>query len=106
MLFFVTADTAGIWSFRLGTDWGYGGALFVDEVEVAQSTDDLWWNFSWDDPNEILEATVELTEGTHTFHAIGFEGCCSGWSTLEYTSPNTPDWSDLTPDGLGLSCEP
>jgi hypothetical protein len=105
LTFFVTSETVGVWAFRLGPDFGWGGAMFIDGSEVAQSVEDLWWNYSWDNSSELLEGGGELEEGTHTMTAIGFEGCCSGGSALQYRLSDS-DWATLTPEGLGLNCEP
>jgi len=103
LTFFVTAETEGTWSFRLGPDFGLGGALFLDGEELDGAVDDLWWNYSWDNTAELLEGSLDLVEGTYLFQAIGFEACCSGYSALQVETPGA-DWATVTPEGFGLEC--
>ncbi len=106
LTFFVTEETVGTWSFRLGPDFGRGGVLFLNETEVDQvMDDDLWWNGSWDNSEELLQGGAELAAGTHTFHAFGFEDCCSGPNALQY-SVDDSDWASITQEGQGLNCDP
>ncbi len=83
--FTVTSCQAGPWSFRLGPDFGRGGALFVDGVKVADSTADLWWNYDWSLTGQLLSIeNLNLAAGPHQVEVFGFEGCCFGAMSLEY----------------------
>jgi hypothetical protein len=80
-------------AFRLGPDFGLGGALLIDGQEVVARwpaggtatmapafSPDFYWGGSWSDPNVIL-STLDVGEpwagyydvGIHTVEAYGFE---------------------------------
>lgn len=103
----VSPAEAGAWSFRLGPDYGWGGALFVDGVLLDDSRDDLWWSRNFANTGELLEGTVDLAAGVHIIETIGFEPCCAGPATLQYRSAKDPDFAnfscDLDSDQDGVS---
>lgn len=83
--FTVTSCEAGPWSFRLGPDFGRGGAVFIDGVKVADSTQDLWWEYNWALTGQLLSvANINLAAGAHQLEVFGFEGCCFGSMSLQY----------------------
>ncbi len=83
--FVVTSCEAGPWSFRLGPDFGRGGAVFVDGVKMADATHDLWWDLNWNLTSQLLTVdNVVLAAGPHSVEVFGFEGCCSGKMSLEF----------------------
>ena len=83
----VTDENEGVWGFRLGPDFGGGGTIVVDGVEIASRWSDMWWNGSFNDPNQSLTAYVDLAKGLHIVELYGFEGCCDGQGTLGFTAP-------------------
>lgn len=92
----VTAATAGLWNFRYGADFGYGGHLYVRETELEQQwNDDLWWANNFANTAETLEGSINLTPGWHRYEALGFEGCCDGPVGWQARAPGGP-WQDLS----------
>ncbi|MEO0607350.1 MAG: CCXG family PEP-CTERM protein [Pseudomonadota bacterium] len=92
----VTAANAGVWGFRYGADFGYGGHLYVRETELeAQWNDDLWWANNFNNTAETLEGTISLVPGWHRYEALGFEGCCDGPVGWQARAPGGP-WQDLS----------
>lgn len=86
--FEVAPGEAGLWSFRYGGDFGRGGALYVNDVALEEQwNDDLWWAFNWAASAEVLEGSINLTEGYHKLEIIGFEGCCDGGITVQFRKP-------------------
>lgn len=87
--FFEVKDSEeGLWSFRYGGDFGRGGGLYVNDIALDESwNDDLWWGFSWNNPAETFEGSINLTAGYHKLEAFGFEGCCDGPSDLQFSKP-------------------
>ncbi len=103
MTFQVPEEDAGLWMFRLGPDFGNGGALFVDEVDLAHAVDDLWWDLDWANESELLTSEVMLEAGVHTFATVGFESCCAGDMALQ-VSIDGADWVDVSESTVELEC--
>ena len=89
--FGVSAAQAGTWSFRIGPDFGFGGALFVDGV-AFDFGNSMWWAGSYADPSQILEATVFLGAGNHVIEVYGAEGCCDGAQQAQFLAPGAADF--------------
>jgi len=87
---------------RMGPDWARGGALFIDGEKVAGNTTDLWWGGNWGATSEVLYGSpVVLSTGFHTFDSIGFEGCCDGYSSMQFRIDGGA-WQDVTTSALSL----
>jgi hypothetical protein len=93
--FHVPAANAGSWSFRLGSDFGNGGTLFVDGVKLASANYDIWWNYNWSSSAVMSANNVTLPAGNHRVEVIGFENCCAGEMTLQYRVGNGA-WQDVS----------
>jgi hypothetical protein len=77
--FNVAATEVGPWNFRIGPDFGRGGAVFLDGVSVAFKSTDMWWAGSYNNSSQIFEVTANpLTAGNHILDIYGLEGCCDG----------------------------
>lgn len=86
--FKVENNEAGVWEFRYGSDFTFGGELRVDGVTVDSKWDqDLWWGYNWNNSSEILRGTITLTPGYHRLEIIGAEYCCDGDLTVQYNRP-------------------
>ncbi|MFL5344630.1 MAG: CCXG family PEP-CTERM protein [Hyalangium sp.] len=97
--FRVPAAKAGAWSFRLGPDFGNGGAIFVDGVKLASANYDVWWAYDWNSGAVMYVNNVALATGAHRVEVTGFENCCAGAMTLQYRVGNGP-WMDVSIDSL------
>lgn len=105
--FEVKAGETGTWSFRYGADFGRGGGLYVDDVALQEKwSDDLWWAYNWNNTNEILQGSINLTEGYHKLEVIGFEGCCDGGITVQFQKPGDlfKSYSDANIDVRSRQC--
>ncbi len=101
--FGVSAAQAGTWSFRVGPDFGLGGALFLDGVAVDFRSTDMWWNGSYADPTQILVATAILSAGNHLLEAYGVELCCDGPQQAQFFAPSSTGFVTFgTGDGLDV----
>jgi hypothetical protein len=86
----VVALQGGQYTFEVGTDWGRGGGwVLVDEgtgliLDEFVTTDDVWWNNDWNDPDVFTTTANLVADGTYTFGWIGFEGCCGGQATVRF----------------------
>ena len=94
--FTVTAATAGLWTFRTGIDFGYGGTLIVNGVELQTQAHDMWWAGSYSNPSQFLQGSITLGAGTYTLNAYGAEGCCDGGTQGQYLTPGGTVWKDFT----------
>ncbi len=93
--FSVSAGEAGVWSFRVGPDFGLGGVLFIDGVAYDLTATDMWWNGSFADPLQTLTASVNLGAGNHQIEAYGFDHCCDGGQIAQFLAPNA-DWATFS----------
>jgi len=96
--FDVSAADAGLWSFRLGIDFGLGGTLLVDGVELDTKTYDLWWGGAgnYGNTSQLLAGSVVLGAGSHTLQAYGFEACCDGGTGGQFLAPTAREFQDFT----------
>lgn len=91
----VTSAMEGVWEFRYGADFGLGGHLYVDGIQLEEQwTDDLWWNMDWLNTAETLEGAINLGAGFHRYEALGFEGCCDGAVGWQARAPGGV-WQDF-----------
>ena len=93
--FSVPETSTGRWSFRLGPDFGRGGAIFIDGVKSAERTTDVFWGYSWDSPDVMYVNNKDLSPGEHHIEVIGFESCCGGYMTLQYQTGGGA-WQDVS----------
>jgi len=96
-LFSVGASEVGTWGFRIGPDFGWGGALFVDGNLLAFSNDDLWWDGDINNAAETLAGSISLTAGNHLIEAFGFEPCCDGAQLGQFLPAGARDFIDFHP---------
>ena len=100
--FGVTAAQAGMWNFRTGVDFGYGGALFVDGVALGYNTHDMWWANSYGAGNGSLQGALDLAAGNHVLKIYGIEGCCDGGMQAYATFAST-DQLNAVPEPVGIA---
>lgn len=87
-----TEATATNFSFRVGPDFGGGGAVFLDGQYVVSKNYDLWWGGNWSNTSQLLDGyNIPVTAGPHVLEIYGWEGCCFGGMSLQI---------DLTSDGI------
>lgn len=86
--FNVENDETGLWNIRYGADFGGGGGLYVDGIALEEQwNDDLWWDFNWNDAQEVLEGSINLSSGYHKLEVIGQEGGNDGGITVQFQRP-------------------
>lgn len=99
--FTVSSSQGGLWSFRIGPDFGLGGALFIDGNLVDFRNSDMWWDGVYTDASQLLVATLNLSAGNHVIEAYGLEHCCDGAQQAQFLAPDAADWNIFsTGDGL------
>jgi MSHA biogenesis protein MshQ len=85
--FEVKASEVGTWGVRYGSDFGDGGGLYVNGITLEEDwLSDLWWELDWNHA-DVLQGTINLTEGYHKLEVIGSEGCCDGGITVQFQKP-------------------
>ncbi len=83
--FTVDADEIGIWDIRIAPDFGFGGVVYLDGVEMAYNPTDMWWGLDWNNTSEIFTfSQVFGSTGNHTIDMYGQEFCCDGDTAGQY----------------------
>jgi hypothetical protein len=91
------AYAASNFGFQIASDAGYGGALYLDGVQVDIDTTDMWWGMDWNAISEMLQAN-NLTSftGNHTLEAYWAEGCCAGAQSARFTTDNGLTYREMS----------
>jgi len=90
---------AGSWNFRIGVDFGLGGALFLDGISLTYRTTDMWWGGSYSS-TQSFSVTASLSVGNHELKVYGLENCCDGGMQAQFKAPGG-NWTTFsTVDGL------
>jgi uncharacterized repeat protein (TIGR01451 family)/MYXO-CTERM domain-containing protein len=103
VVFTVSAGQVGTWSFRWGVDFGWGGTLLLDGVELQSRWTDMWWNDGFTDPTQYLAGSANLTAGTHILEVFGFEDCCDGTGNAQFLPPMSATWQDINSTNLAIA---
>ncbi len=96
--FSITDNTQ--YEFQVGADWGRGGgiAIFDNDTGATVSeqifTDDIWWGKNWNN-SDVISTDYDFSPGNWTIAWIGFEGCCSGSTSIRF-SENGGDFAAFT----------
>ncbi len=98
MTSFTVADDTQ-YEFQVGADWGRGGGIAIyngqnDIVSEQVFAEDIWWGKSWSNP-DVISTDFNFTEGDWNIVWLGFEGCCSGTTSVRF-SENGGDFMALT----------
>jgi len=73
------------WRFRIGSDFGKGGAGLLDGRTIVKRMGvDLWWAWRWRNRAVMYTPWQWINPGWHTMTWVGFEGCCDGPANLQY----------------------
>ncbi|HEY4395006.1 MAG TPA: CCXG family PEP-CTERM protein [Polyangia bacterium] len=102
VVFTVSPAQVGTWSFRWGVDFGLGGTLLLDGVELQSRWTDMWWGGGFTDPTEYLSGSANLTAGTHIIEVFGFEACCDGAGNAQFMPPGGA-WQDINTTNLTIA---
>jgi len=62
----------------MGVDFGWGYAMWVDNVLRATSTDDFWWDSNWSHEDVLHVRFAIRNKSGHNIVIYGAEGCCDG----------------------------
>jgi Domain of unknown function (DUF2341)/PA14 domain len=100
--FLVNSGETGRWQFRYGADFGNGGGLYVDGIALEEQwRDNLWWANRWNRANEVLQGSINLTEGYHKLEVLGFEDCCDGGITVQFKKPGG-NWTTFSTTSIDI----
>ena len=95
--------TAATFNFRVGVDFGMGGAMFLDGVAVDYRSNDMWWGSDFNNAAGVFSATAALTAGNHILTVYGFEGCCDGAQNAQFRAQGQ-QWTTFSAnDGLRVA---
>jgi len=102
--FVVSGADAGAYQFRFGVDFGRGGAVFMDNVQVALNTQNMWWSQSYANQAQYFLISPTLQAGKHTIQIFGLEDCCDGSAQGQYKSASMANFATLSAtDGMSPS---
>eukprot|EP00163_Fabomonas_tropica_P028219 TRINITY_DN5703_c0_g2_i1.p1 TRINITY_DN5703_c0_g2~~TRINITY_DN5703_c0_g2_i1.p1 ORF type:complete len:1699 (-),score=265.80 TRINITY_DN5703_c0_g2_i1:27-5123(-) len=88
---------ASDWYFRVGSDFGYGAAYYLDDVGVNYRCDDMWWATDWSSPAVFYSGAYAVTrDRSYRMDLYGLEGCCDGALVLQYKTSAAGAWTDAT----------
>ncbi|MGK0443841.1 MAG: hypothetical protein ACJA1U_000769 [Bermanella sp.] len=100
--FEVAPGEAGIWEFRYGADFGWGGGLYVNNTSLEEQwSDDLWWANNWNNPAEILQGSISLPTGYHKLEVIGGEPGNDGGITVQFRKPGG-NWTTFSTSNIDI----
>ncbi|MDO9489761.1 MAG: CCXG family PEP-CTERM protein [Sphingomonadaceae bacterium] len=94
-------DTASVWDFRFGYDFGGGGAIYLDGAPASFMDGDNWAGGDYDSVQAFKALNNNLGVGLHQLIVYGFEGCCDGPAFGQYRV-NGGSWQTFAADD-GLS---
>jgi hypothetical protein len=82
--------------FRIGVDWGAGGAIILDGelvLSIPSNTPINWWAGNWEagSPNVLTLGEREYKQGWHKIQFVGFEPCCDGNQSIQFKN-RVGDW--------------
>lgn len=83
---FSSADS-GAWNFRIGPDFGNGGAVFLDGTLMGFKTNNMWWAGSYASTTQDFEFLANLGSGNHLLQIYGLENCCDGSQQAQFQTP-------------------
>lgn len=103
--FGTTAAQGADFSFRIGTDFGKGGSVYLDGLLMGVRTSDMWWAGSWGSSSQFFQSLdLVLNSGNHRLTVYGLEGCCDGGQQAEYRIGQQGAWTVFSStDTLRLS---
>jgi uncharacterized repeat protein (TIGR01451 family)/MYXO-CTERM domain-containing protein len=102
-VFTVAPGQLGLWSFRWGVDFGLGGTLLLDGVELQSRWTDMWWGGAFTDPTQYLAGSANVAAGTHIIEVFGFEVCCDGSGNAQFLPPMSATWQDINTTNLTMA---
>jgi hypothetical protein len=92
-----TAFAGNDWAFQIAPDAGFGGAMYLDGIQIDTDTSDLWWGFSWGNVTELLTgAGLDITSADHTLEVFWAEGCCNGGQSARFRTGADAEWQALS----------
>lgn len=90
------ATSAGTWAFRVGPDFGHGGAVYLDGQAIAYKTGDMWWSGSYSNSNMIFDFSSVLSSGNHSLDIYGLEGCCDGGQQAQFKAAGASSYTTFS----------
>jgi len=99
--FHVEDGEQGSWNIRYGSDFGYGGGLYINGQTIDEDWNtDLWWNNNWNN-SDVLQGTVQLPSGYHRLEVIGAEDCCDGGISVQFQKPGS-GWQTYNTNNIDI----
>jgi hypothetical protein len=101
-----TLSNSGVFEFRIGPDFGWGGALFVDGTALDFKSNNMWWDGSYANSSQVFLESPLLTGGNHVLDIYGAEDCCDGSQQGQFRDATGAWVTFSTNDGLNPATVP
>lgn len=89
-------QNSGIWNFRIGPDFGHGGAVFLDGTLVGFQANNMWWAGSYATTSQDFEFLANLTTGNHRLQIYGLEDCCDGSQQAQFKAAGATAYTSFS----------
>ena len=93
------------WVFDFGLDAGFGMALYLDNVLISSTSDDLWWGTSWNNSDVFSVELNNLTRDNKVLDIYWAEHCCDGPSSIRFKN-DANQWNPLSVANLDAASIP
>lgn len=61
----------------------------------------MWWNYSYNNPSQYFNVSVNFGAGSHTLNLYGLENCCDGGQQTQFKAPGASSFTTFSAnDGL------
>ena len=89
-------ENSGVWNFRIGPDFGHGGAVFLDGALVGFQNGNMWWAGSYATTTQDFEFLANLTVGNHRLQIYGLEDCCDGSQQAQFKAAGGTSYTSFS----------
>jgi len=87
--------------FRFGLDAGLGAEFYLDGVQAAKRSDDVWWSNNWNNSDVVTFSLAPLIANASTVLEIFWaERCCNGANSGQFSIDNGHTWMALSTQNL------
>ena len=101
-----TTSANGNMEVRSAPDFGFGGAIFLDDVAKDFVSYDVYDPQYSNTANYFNFTATGLAAGTHTISIYGLEGCCDGIQQAQFRFGNSAFASFSSTDGMNVKAVP
>lgn len=93
------------WLFEFGIDAGFGMAIYLDNVLIKSTDEDLWWSRNWNNSDVFSVPLNNLTREDKVLDIYWAEHCCDGPSSIRFQD-ESKQWKNLSAANLDAASIP